>query len=254
MQPMAPSLNPAKKQTLESMYDTWAKAPDPTNMQALLSHLSPDIDKAVYAYSGLNTGPAVRSRGKLLAAKAIKGYNPTSGASLKSWVYTQLQPLNRYSRELNPSPVPERTYQQLSALKRHEADFYENKGRVPSESELSDITSMSMKQIAKIRGMDKQVRNENFAAFAGDNPATAQELTPTQNANFHKDILDTMYSSMSPQEQVLLEHKLGYNGKRILSNNDIAKKLKISPGRVSQLTNALSVRLDEYADLNKRMM
>ena len=59
---------------------------------------------------------------------------------------------------------------------------------------------------------------------------------------------------MSPQEQVLLEHKLGYNGKRILSNNDIAKKLKISPGRVSQLTNALSVRLDEYADLNKRMM
>lgn len=245
---------PLKKQTLESMHTDWTRSKSPAHLQAMLDHLSPDIDKAIYAYSGLNAGPAVKTKAKLLAAKAIKNYAPDSGSSLKSWVYTQLQPINRYSRELAPAPIPERAYQQLSELKKTEADFYENKGRVASDSELADMTGMSMRQISKIRGMDKRVFSEGSTAFAGENPATSQEITATQNLNFRKDTLDTMYSSFTPQEQIIIEHKLGYNNKPVLSNNDIAKKLRISPGRVSQLTTSLAQRLDEYASLNKGSM
>jgi len=134
---------PVKKQTLEEMHSDWAKNKKTENMQKILDELSSDIDKAIYAYSGLNAGPAVKSKAKVLAAKAIKTYDPKSGASLKSWVYTQLQPLSRYSRDLNPSPMPERAYQQLSSIKKHEAEFYENKGRPPSDAELADLTGMS---------------------------------------------------------------------------------------------------------------
>jgi DNA-directed RNA polymerase specialized sigma subunit len=243
---------PIKKQSLDDMYAVWSKGQDSTQMQAMLDQLGPDIDKAVYAYSGLNAGPAVKTRAKLLAAKAIKKYAPNSGSSLRSWVYTQLQPLSRYSRELAPSPVPERAYQQISALKKYEAEFYENKGRVASDGELSDLTGMSIRQLNKIRGMDKRVFSEGSTAFSGDNPVTSQEITVAQNPGFQKDVLDTMYSSFTPQEQVILEHKLGYNNKKMLSNNDIAKKLRISPGRVSQLTTSIAARLDEYAQLNRR--
>jgi DNA-directed RNA polymerase specialized sigma subunit len=243
---------PIKKLSLDDMYATWAKTQDSSQMQAMLDQLNPDIDKAVYAYSGLNAGPAVKTRAKLLAAKAIKKYTPNSGSSLRSWIYTQLQPLNRYSRELTPSPVPERAYQQISALKKFEADFYENKGRVPSDGELSDLTSMSIRQINKVRGMDKRVFSESSTAFTGENPVTSQEITVAKNPGFQKDVLDTMYSSFTPQEQVIMEHKLGYNGKKILSNNDIAKRLRISAGRVSQLTNTIAARLDEYAQLSRR--
>lgn len=245
---------PIKKQTLDSMYSDWSRTQNPTYMENMLDHLSNDIDKAVYAYSGLNAGPAVKSRAKLLAAKAIKKYAPDSGSSLKSWVYTSLQPLSRYSRELAPSPVPERAYQQISELKRTEADFYENKGRVASDSELADITGMSMRQLNKIRGMDKRVYSEGSVAFSGETPVTSQEITTAANPGFQKDVLDTMYSSLTSQEQVILEHKLGYNGKKILSNNDIARKLRVSPGRVSQMTSALASKLDEYAGLNRSMM
>ena len=79
-------------------------------------------------------------------------------------------------------------------------------------------------------------------------------MTATQNTNFNKDVLDTMYSSMSPQEQVIVEHKLGYNGKKILTNNEIAKKLNVSPGRISQMTGIVSARLQEYAQVNKGLM
>lgn len=223
-------------------------------MHSMLDTLAPDIDKAIYAYSGLNAGPAVRTKAKLLAAKAIRSYQPSSGSSLKSWVYTQLQPLTRYSRELAPSPVPERAYQQLSSLKKVEADFYENKGRVASDGELADLTGMSTKQLNKLRGMDKKVFSESATPFSGENPVSSQEITAAQNPGFKKDVLDTMYSSLTPQEQVIVEHKLGYNGKKILSNNDIAKKLKISAGRVSQMTTVLASKLDEYAGLNRGMM
>jgi DNA-directed RNA polymerase specialized sigma subunit len=246
--------NPLKKPSLDAMYSDWSRTQSPAQMEAMLDHLSPDMDKAVYAYSGLNAGPAVKTRAKLLAAKAIKKYSPDSGSSLRSWVYTSLQPLSRYSRELAPSPVPERTYQQLSALKKAEGDFYENKGRVASDSELADMIGMSIKQLNKIRGMDKTVFSEGATAFSGTTPVTSQEITAASNPNFQKDVLDTMYSSLTPQEQVILEHRLGYNGKKVLPNNDIAKKLKVSPGRVSQLTAHLASKLDEYASLNKASM
>lgn len=244
------NLGATPAQNLDAMYGIWRKSQKPRDITPMLDHLNSDIDKAIYAYSGLNAGPAVKSRAKLLAVKAIKNYDPKSHSSLRSWVYTQLQPLSRYSRELSPSPMPERTMQQLSALKRYESEFYENKGRDASDAELADLTGISIKQIGKLRGLDKKSYSENFMAFSGENPVTTQELVATTNSKLKEDTLATMYSSLSPPEQVILEHKLGYNNKRILSNNEIAKRLKMSPGRVSQLTAILAKKLDEYADIS----
>ena len=240
-----------KKQNLNSMYQSWKETQDAATMNQMLETLSSDIDKAVYAYVGLNAGPAVKSRAKVLAVKAIKNYAPDSGANLKSWVYTQLQPLSRYSKELAPSPMPERLQQQLSALKKHESDFYENHGRSPSEEELANLTSMSTKQIEKIRNLDRRSYSEGAVAYGGETPVTSQEMTTAVNPNFQRDVLDTMYSSLTAQEQVILEHKLGYKGKPVLSNEQIAKKLNVSPGRVSQMTASLASKLDEYAELSK---
>jgi DNA-directed RNA polymerase specialized sigma subunit len=241
------------KPNLDAMYKSWTKTKNPADINSMLDYLNNDIEKAIYAYSGLNAGPAVKSKAKLLTVKAIKNYDPKSQSSLRSWVYTQLQPLNRYTRELAPSPMPERTLQQLSALKRHENEFYENKGRAPSDAELSDIVGMSVKQLAKIRDMDKKTYSENFTAFTGENPVSTQELVATQDVNAQKNMLTSIYTSLTPAEQVIVEHKLGFNNKKILSNNDIARKLKMSPGRVSQLTTNLAAKLDEYASLNQKL-
>jgi DNA-directed RNA polymerase specialized sigma subunit len=234
---------------LDGMYQTWKKTKNPSELTSMVDHLNSDIDKAVYAYAGLNAGPAVKSKAKLLTIKAIKNYDPKSKSSLRSWVYTQLQPLSRYARDLSPAPMPERTLQQLSLLKYHENDFYENKGRAASDSELADATGLSLKHIGKLRSLDKKSYSESFTAFTGENPVTAQELTATPDSKIKEDTLAAMYGSLTAQEQYILEHKLGYNNNKIMSNNDIAKKLKISPGRVSQVTATLAAKLDEYAAL-----
>jgi RNA polymerase sigma factor (sigma-70 family) len=246
---IAPVAGKSKVNNLEDMYNNWKKSQNSDDLTPMLEYLNSDIDKAIYAYAGLNAGPAVKSKAKLLAIKAIKNYDPKSKSSLRSWVYTQLQPISRYARDLSPSPMPERTLQQLSLLKYHENEFYENKGRAPSDQELADATGLSMKQIGKLRKMDKKTYSESFTAFKGENPVSAQELTVTEDSKIKDDTLAAMYDSLTPQEQFILEHKLGYNNNKILSNNEIAKKLKMSPGRVSQLTAALAAKLDEYAAL-----
>jgi len=251
---MTPVLSTAtKKPSLDALHSNWVKTQDPQYMNQMLDILSPDLDKAVYAYSGMNAGPAVRSRAKLLAVKAIKNYSPDSGSALRSWVYTQLQPISRYSRDIMPAPMPERVYQQLSALRRQEADFYENKGRPPSDQELSNLIGMSSRQLSKIRSLDKRTFSEGAIVAGGDRAASSQEMTAVKNLGFNRDVIETMYPSLTTPEQVILDHRLGYNGKPILSNTEVAAKLKISPGRVSQLTNGLATKLDEYAAINRSL-
>jgi hypothetical protein len=43
-----------------------------------------------------------------------------------------------------------------------------------------------------------------------------------------------VYHDLDPIDQVILEHSLGLHGKQVLPNQDIARKLKLSPGAISQ--------------------
>ena len=244
----------AKPQSLEALHKDWQKTQDPAVLSRMVGDLSSDIDKAIYAYVGLNAGPTVKTRAKVLAARAIKKYDPKSKASLRSWVYTQLQPLNRYSRELSPSPMPERAFLQVTMLKKLENDFYENYGRMPSDVELADISGSSPKQLAAIRKLNKRTVTESGVAYSGENPSSYEERLGSKQQSYKDDILHMLYSTLSPQEQLIMEHKLGFNRKPVLSNNDIARKLKMSPGRVSQLSNRIAAQLDEYAAVYKGQM
>jgi DNA-directed RNA polymerase specialized sigma subunit len=47
-----------------------------------------------------------------------------------------------------------------------------------------------------------------------------------------------------------MEHTLGLNGKKVLANTEVAKRLSISPGAVSQRKSRIQSRLDEFYDIN----
>lgn len=241
----------AKPKTLPETYKDWAKSQDPKLIHSMINDLSPDIDKAIYAYAGMNAGPTIKTKAKVLAVRAIKSYDPKSKANLRSWIYTQLQPLNRYSRELSPSPMPERALLQVASLKKVENDFYENYGRMPSDAELTDITGLSAKNIGSIRRLNKRTVNEGQNLYGAEDPSSYGERVQSKEPTYKDDIMHMLYTTLSPSEQVIMEHKLGFNNKPILSNNDIAARLKMSPGRVSQLSNKIADQLDQYAQVYK---
>ena len=86
-------------------YAAWAANRTPENMKAVLDDLDTTINSEIQRFSGPK--PLLRSKARELAVKAVKAYDPASGAKLRSWVVTQLQPLSRYNNSLKPIKVPE---------------------------------------------------------------------------------------------------------------------------------------------------
>ena len=107
---------PFKKQTLDSMYSDWSRSQDPAHMEAMLDHLSPDMDKAVYAYSGLNAGPAVKTRAKLLAANATYRKIRQQGGSWQAMVGRLDSLVKQYAEILRDNPANARSEEHTSEL------------------------------------------------------------------------------------------------------------------------------------------
>jgi len=237
----------------EQMYETWANDPNNKNLDALLASLSPQIDKSISALVSKPTA-AVNSKARLLAIKAVKSYKPGQKAKLTSWVFTQLQPLKRYTQQSMPASTPERMARQQAELFKFEEEFYDNHGRYPSDRELSDLMKFSKKQLQQIRKFNKSrvYEMQQFGANPEDS-ATASEMTGIM-PDKTEEMIDLFYDSLSPTEQVVLEYRLGMRGKKKLTNSQVAAKLKLSPARVSQISGLLADRLDEFKSSSKGVL
>jgi hypothetical protein len=55
--------------------------------------------------------------------------------------------------------------------------------------------------------------------------------------------VDLLYYDLNPTEKYILEHKIGYNNAPIMSGKEIAKKVNLSPVRVSQISEQLGNKL-----------
>ncbi len=57
-----------------------------------------------------------------------------------------------------------------------------------------------------------------------------------------------LYHDLDPYDQVILEYGLGLNGSPKLPAAQIARRLKLSPGAVSQRASRIQQQLDELED------
>ena len=55
--------------------------------------------------------------------------------------------------------------------------------------------------------------------------------------------LKTVYDELDPYHQSIMEYTLGLNGKPVLSNLEIAKKLNRTPGAISQAKKRIEEKL-----------
>lgn len=229
---------------LDDLYSEWQVTPTPQNLRKVVDTLDPDINKAISAHIG-KPSPSIKAHAKLLAAKAIRTYDPQSQTKLRSWVHVQMQPLKRFGRQLSPLPVPERLMRQLNELKRTEQDWMDNYGREPSDQELSDTLGVSIKALNRIRSGQRITLSEGpLRGDASSDPTFGVDVIAVGNGRA-AETLDIVYYSLTPQEQLVMDFRLGLHGKPKLSNNDIAKRLRISPSSASQLANSIASKLEE---------
>ena len=101
-----------------------------------------------------------------------------------------------------------------------------------------------MKRIDSVLGNQTKVVSESSTLMQDSLKDTrgSSGLTDT-------DYLEYVYASSGPIEQKIIEWSSGLHGKQRLSNNEIARRLGISPAAVSQRRNKIDRLMSEVREV-----
>jgi len=224
---------------LDHAYEFWHKNQNSANLSQLLATASPVLDKAITSLAGGDR--TLRGRAKRLAIDAFRSFDPSKGAKLRTHLMIRLQPLQReYTKRTSSMAIPERVQLDQFRLTRAEQSLADELGRDPSDDELAEFLGLSQKRIAHVRKFTRGLLAEG--QMRSDD---GEQQMPAATQVTAADIwVEFVHHDLDPLDKKIFEWKTGYNGKNILSNNEIAKRLRITPSAVSQRSAKIAMKLE----------
>lgn len=233
---------------MDTEYQAWKKQPSPQTMSTLLRAATPTIDSAVTSYAGGDK--SLRGHAKLLAMEAFDSFDPKK-SKLQTHLMNQLQPLRRVAQSYRQSVhVPERVEHTGKKLFDLSQELEDSLGREPSDAELADHAKMSIKKIRKIRRYLMPVAAESMFSGEGDDDDNSDSMPGVSRPDPEKIWMDYVYHDLSPIDKKILEWKTGAYGHPVLPTQDIARRLGVTSGAVSQRAAKISARLTEGAGVD----
>jgi len=226
---------------LNTAYASWQKDQSKDSLKQLLTAAKPVISQAMRTYAP-KAPPALESKAKLLLVKALPNFDPNKGVKLRSYLYTQLQPLQRELGSYNTLHIPERVYLQSKKIQEDKDRFTAENGYEPSDIDLADYTGLSVKRIRHIdRFKFNQVSDSTFES-SDDKPNMSLPGTESNDIRLWE---TAVAHDLNPRDRTIYELKTGSNGKPAIGTSAIAKRLKISPAAVSQRLQKIDELLSE---------
>jgi len=237
--PKQETSTPNKYAKLNTAYDTYSQEPTPENLNEVVKRLEPTISYAVNQ-GGSYQDPLIKSEARIIAAEAIKSYDPNSGTALPTWTSTQLMRLKRKRREqATPLKLPDRVMTDAWSLEKAEREFIDENSREPDVVELADKTGISVKRISKVRESFRMMPSE----LSVDGMAT--QHTP----DYLNEALEYVHHDADYLDRKILEHKTGFGGAEIMTPSEIAKRFKITPSQLSRRSKKITFRIQEIQDM-----
>lgn len=231
----------------DALYPAWQKNQTPELNTKLIGTIQPIIDTAVSSYAGANASNTIKNKARLMALKALNTYDPAKG-NVKTHLLSQLQSLRRLTaKEQNIISLPEQVGLDFQRLSAAENELRDALSRDPTDDEIADATGLSTRRIKKIRGFNQPIAEGMTALQAGDSEDAANTDIASTLPNYtkHTDAwLEFVYGDLTPTDKLIMDMTLGRNGRRRASTQDIAQRLNISPGAVSQRAAKIQTMID----------
>lgn len=226
----------------DTAFTRWRADPTPDNLAHVVRALEPAVASEIYNYPGPK--PLLRLRAKPMVIKAIKSYDPTRGAQLRSWAITNLRPLSRASNQLRPVHASEDNIRISAELNTRQRQLSDELGRDPTDAELADDLGLSVTRIQRARKAVPAVLGEStFTTDEGLSQLPAvvpQERTQTA--------VEGIYMAQDDVGKKIMDWTLGRNGNPQLPQAEIARRLGISPAAVSQRMRTVAARIQMVVD------
>lgn len=218
----------AKRSNLKSAIQRW-KSGDKIAADQILRQLKPTIDSALKSFAS-GQQDALRIQAAKLTLSSLTSYDPSKNVQPSTFVFNNLQRLSRLRRQRqNIIHIPQDAAYKYNIIRQKSVQLQDQLGRQPTSQELADSLGMSQTKIQKILGKSVNIINDSSAVSAITGQSTFAKKNTTDS-----DYIDYTYRSLGPIQQKIMQWSLGLKGRPILSNIQIAKKLNISPGAVSQ--------------------
>ena len=225
-------------------FTAWQKQPNPQTTGQLLRKLQPVIDRGVRAHVGPKPSPVLRSRARRVTLDALNTYDPQQ-ARLSTHVTNHLMGLRRIARrQQQVLRVPERVSLDQQFLANAEAELHDKLGREPTPGELADHTGVSRDRINYVRKFRPPVAEGSLLASMETGPEESAFL-PAVKQDTTSVLLEAVYGDLEGTGQKIMDWTLGLHGSKPISNQDIAKRLRLTPGAVSQRKAQIQRRIDE---------
>jgi len=243
--PFASGSSGGKLETeFEPPFTAWKQKATPQTRSELLRAVDPVIRSGIKSYGGPSRGsPNLRSQARQLALQSFDTYDPHRG-TLKSHVLSNLRRLQRTgAQEAQIIRIPERVAMERKHLGESEEELRFKLGREPSDGEIADHTGLSMKRIGYIRqarpvGAESQIEDASDDASMPASTIPGVDRTKTAWEGF-------VYHDLDPTNQAIFDMTLGRHGRKRQPTGEIARKLGITPGAVSQRAAKIQRMLDE---------
>jgi DNA-directed RNA polymerase specialized sigma subunit len=227
---------PDPKDDFAALHKQWLQKPTPALNSQLLQKVQPTIDTALSSYVGVNPTSAMRTRAKLMALKALHNFDPTRG-NVKTHLLSQMQSLRRLAaQEQNIISIPEQIGLDFQKLTEAENALRDRLSRDPSDDELADSTGLSTRRIGKIRAFHKPIAEGMTVIETSDDYADSGGVASKIPGQMSEQDawMDFVYGDLDPINKLIMDMALGRNGRKKSSTQEIARKLNITPGAVSQ--------------------
>lgn len=186
--------------------------------------------------------PALKGQAWKLFDKAVDDYDPSENAQFSTYLHYQLLKLDRYTKKYqNVARIPESVASKIGDFDRVHQQLSEQKGREPTHDELSDELDMSKSRVKQIDRSRRQDLFESGIKGLVDEP---DDLN--RNVDY---VLEDVRTLLSPQQKEVYDHLIGYEDKeKIESKKELANKLGMSAGRLSQITKQISKKIRPHLE------
>jgi DNA-directed RNA polymerase specialized sigma subunit len=192
----------------------------------LLKQLTPTINSAITTYADGNS--EFRTKAKILALDAVKTYDPYRGAKLETHVFNSLKKLQRLSADRgNVIHVPEQSALDKIEVEKIIRDYEIENGHEPSMSYISDKSGMAIKKIQRLL----DIKGQTSSTAATGEQGNSLDKAPRTAVKLYE---DTLYDELDETNKKIYEWLTGYNGSPMLSRQEVARRLKITPAALSQ--------------------
>ncbi len=177
----------------------------------------------------------------LLFDDAVNHFKPDQGAKFSTYLNYQLRKLDRHTKKYqNVARIPEVLAGKIGDYDRKQQELAQDLKRQPTNKEMAGALGMKVKHVEQL---NRSRRGDFFEGkFEGQDVVNQNEKIDW--------ILREVRDELNPQELQVYDHLIGYNVKKITNKRDLATKLNMSPGRVSQITRQIADKINPHIKSN----